>query len=41
MDEHGHGRLGDEGEIFGDVLLTGVEREATWEGTNDINPRYR
>jgi hypothetical protein len=25
MDEHGHGRLGDGGEIFGDVLLNGVE----------------
>jgi hypothetical protein len=25
MDEHGHGSLGDGGEIIGDVLLTGVE----------------
>jgi hypothetical protein len=25
MDEHGHGRLGDGGEIIGDVLSTGVE----------------
>jgi hypothetical protein len=24
MDEHGHGRLGDGGEIFGDVLLTAL-----------------
>jgi hypothetical protein len=24
MDEHGHGRFGDGGEIIGDVLLTGV-----------------
>jgi hypothetical protein len=24
MDEHGHGRLGDGGEIIGDVLFTGV-----------------
>jgi hypothetical protein len=29
MDEHGHGRLGDRGEIFGDVLLTGVEGAST------------
>jgi hypothetical protein len=27
MDEHGHGRSGDGGEIIGDVLLTGVEGE--------------
>jgi hypothetical protein len=25
MDEHGHGRLGDGGEILGDVLLTGAD----------------
>jgi hypothetical protein len=29
MDEHGHGRLGDGGEIIGDVLLTGVESVST------------
>jgi hypothetical protein len=27
MDEHGHGRSGDGGEIIGDVMLTGVEGE--------------
>jgi hypothetical protein len=25
MDEHGHGRLGDGGEVIGDVLLTCVD----------------
>jgi hypothetical protein len=25
MDEHGHGRSGDGGELIGDVLLTGVK----------------
>jgi hypothetical protein len=29
MDEHGHGRLGDRGEIIGDVLFTGVEGVST------------
>jgi hypothetical protein len=29
MDEQGHGRLGDGGEIIGDVLLTGVEGVST------------
>jgi hypothetical protein len=29
MDEHGHGKLGDGGEIFGVVLLTGVEGVST------------
>jgi hypothetical protein len=29
MDEHRHGRLGDGGEIIGDVLLTGVECVST------------
>jgi hypothetical protein len=29
VDEHGHGRLGDGGEIIGDVLLTGVEGVST------------
>jgi hypothetical protein len=29
MDEHGHGRLGDGGEIIGDVPLTGVEGVST------------
>jgi hypothetical protein len=29
MDEHGHGRSGDGGEIIGDVLLTGVEGVST------------
>jgi hypothetical protein len=29
MDEQGHGRLGDGGEVFGDVLLTGVELVST------------
>jgi hypothetical protein len=29
MDEHGHGRLCDGDEIFGDVLLTGVEGVST------------
>jgi hypothetical protein len=29
MDEHGHGRLGDGGEIIGGVLLTGVEGVST------------
>jgi hypothetical protein len=29
MDEHGHGRLGEGGEIIGDVLLTGVEGVST------------
>jgi hypothetical protein len=29
MDEHGHGELGDGGEIFGYVLLTGVEDVST------------
>jgi hypothetical protein len=29
MDELGHGRLGDGGEIFRDVLLNGVEAAST------------
>jgi hypothetical protein len=29
MDEHGHGRLGDGGEIIGDVLLTGGKGVST------------
>jgi hypothetical protein len=29
MDEHGHGRSRDGGEIIGDVLLTGVEGVST------------
>jgi hypothetical protein len=29
MDEHGHGRLGDGGEVFCDLLLTGVEVVST------------
>jgi hypothetical protein len=29
MDVHGHGRLGDDGEIIGDVLMTGVEAVST------------
>jgi hypothetical protein len=29
MDEHGHGRSGDGGEIISDVLLTGVEGVST------------
>jgi hypothetical protein len=29
MDEHGHGRSGDGGEIIGDKLLTGVEGVST------------
>jgi hypothetical protein len=31
MNEHGHGRSGDGGEIIGDVLLTVCRREATWQ----------
>jgi hypothetical protein len=29
VDEHGHGRLGDRGELIGDVPLTGVEGVST------------
>jgi hypothetical protein len=29
VDEHRHGKLGDGSEIFGDVLLTGVEVVST------------
>jgi hypothetical protein len=39
MDEHGHGSLGDGGEMFGDVLLTSGE-VVTAGGNMAKNPGF-